>query len=808
MDSTSRGGSLHPAASAGEWNNLVAQGQVLLEQMWDDENIDQSPFQPRSSLERWGWVEHGFPRLHSTSQTYVAPLHQLRGVEGLEFVRDLYPIDSNNSRWWTAIRKVHSEPYENPIEYRQNNPTGGRYSALYNIHAHVLLWTENHDPREAARSRLIEDLPELLDFCDVGFLTYREKRENKVRIEKMQPLAWFHVPHLEHRGDTLRVVTRVMDMFGHRLATPGTSVTVPIGSEAYNALLATPCIRQFARLLIRYKHVIGVSVITSITVYHSWTLTSGSQPGHDTPGFLVHAAPFEKRLAKIRSENSNYEDDVASRGRYDWPHKLKPRLYLGKGENATPLWQPPLRPSQSSTGNAIPAVSGSSIHQPASSIHDQRGVSQNEEAGVFNPSQSLDSVSLRIDPLYEGEKRIALLQQGQKLQDAMWSVGTLPPQYAPVEIKNLTDINWRLTRKMSTVNLESLRFLEGYVGLEDLIESAEDKGIPQQVDPVSIAFPHEWYETQDQIAALNTVGELHSLISYKRRVVAQLESSVPYPPGLDPNANPAVPGSQTMPDSLPPIRDWGDVVSAEYFSDSPNPPSLDHGSALPKWWPILANPYRSVSPSATEVITDFLTDNGLSSVPGWPGITLPIGTLAYVQLLASPEIRQIVWPLITHKSTFGDATIASITVFDSNANSQSMPQVVDVNDNDDHSRDVQLNFVPYVQQRSEHLRSMLKRNSDFDLTGAEPFPPKDTSRPVGPLTSKDGPKWPCPLWPVRNFQTASTQMKEGPGPDTSKGPSDGSSGKDKGKGKGKDNQSGSGRGSFFQVSHFGRRNKS
>lgn len=211
---------------------------------------------------------------------------------------------------------------------------------------------------------------------------------------------------------------------------------------------------------------------------------------------------------------------------------------------------------------------------------------------------------------------------------------------------------------------------------------------------------------------------------------AQLTSHDVYPQGLV--------ADDEVPYKLPDVRDWQELVVPIWQKGAYR--HISEGLTPPAWWAILTAGISPVSPLAQEVIQRFLDDQGLDSVPAWPGITLPIGSTVYLQLLTTIEIGQVVSALTTRKKMFGDSVIASITVFDSGSDLQSRTNA-------------RLHFLANVRVVNNGVRVVRDRNRAFESVegGPKAFQPKDPARPTGPLSSKvERPLWPYPMRPIRN----------------------------------------------------------
>ncbi|KAK4499769.1 hypothetical protein PRZ48_007955 [Zasmidium cellare] len=607
-----------------------------------------------------------------------------------------------------------------------------------------------------------EDLPALRDFCDVGFLTYCQL-DKKISLGPtnagtVQPIAWFHIPYVKYDQTTLSAVTTVLNKLGHQGSFPDSPVSVPIGTDAFNALLATPIISQMADINIRHKHWFTTCAIASITIYNSWVQTKGSQAGHIAPGFLVHTAKVDEALERLRSENEEYERQNTASGRHDWPHKMRPMTHEG-GVMTWQFWQSPPRPLPGQTGKVTAVAGPSSQGQPLSRRGDQSIERIVGTRGAENLDVTGSSISLteRMNEPFEGQRLKSLLEAGHRLLEAM--MGTqqfIPTQAEWYSTKALSTKGWKQV-PVGPQDLSAVRFLEGYVGVEDLgsgVLTGRIGGVPKSVQ-ISFADPKDWKEIHHRHKALGEDDTYHSIVSYKGQVVAQLANNAPYPPALNPNPNPQVPNSQQMPGNLPEPHNWGDLVIPEYIAMTKRKSSGTFGP--PDWWPILTAGLKATSPQAQEAIQAFLDVNDLDSVPAWPGITFPIGSLTYMQLLSSLEIKQIVWTFIQHKQMFGNAVIVSITAFDSGSTS---PQGADT-DNDLS----QINFVAYVQKLSPLLKQMEADNRRFETRGRRAFEPKPGVQAKGPLSSKQEPLWPFPLRPVKNLPNApSYQPGPAPGP--------------------------------------------
>lgn len=219
------------------------------------------------------------------------------------------------------------------------------------------------------------------------------------------------------------------------------------------------------------------------------------------------------------------------------------------------------------------------------------------------------------------------------------------------------------------------------------------------------------------------------------------------------------------PETVPAVRDWGDLAVAEWMLLSRQRTTSKFKPPL--WWAILtAGETQHVSPHAQMAIERFLDSQGLDKVPAWPGITLPVGSAAYLELLSTAEIRQIVRALNVRKESFGNALVTSITVFE--------PDQDDEEYGEDEDNIYRHHFLANVQRVKEEIITMSQANREFERMNAGlVFPPLDAARPKGPLTTKREPQWPFPLRPTRYAEDSSdqthTNLGPAPGTDTGKG---------------------------------------
>lgn len=338
-------------------------------------------------------------------------------------------------------------------------------------------WVESHDSRHTALNPVPQEMPELLDFCDVRFLAYCGTRNDyraglkcyEATDRRHAPLlTWFHVPYISHCQETLSSISTIVQKLGHLLHYPYQPITLPIGSGFYNAMLATPIVKEFAKLLIRYRRIVGPSVITSISIYNSWTLDSELQIGQSAPGLLVHAARPDQQLVAIRRVNRDYEIRNAPDGRYDWPWKLRPGLFQGREAEAIPFWLPEPPPNQVS-------------------------VEQASTEPVREGTKPLVSLVLLTDAEVRSSPFLAA---GLGRFNAMLGkANTIPTQIISPTISSAMNSGWRV-KSMVEPNVEPLRFLDGYVGIEGY-QSSDRRSSRFKSPSVSIAALDQWADSED-----------------------------------------------------------------------------------------------------------------------------------------------------------------------------------------------------------------------------------------------------------------------------------------------------------------------
>lgn len=267
-------------------------------------------------------------------------------------------------------------------------------------------------------------------------------------------------------------------------------------------MLATPLVAEFARLLIRYKHIMGTSLVTSITIYNSWALKPDLQISQSAPGLLVHAASSELQLDRIRSENQSYERN-APFVQCDWPHKLRPTLYAGPRGKTVRFWLPEPPPDQLSLNFA------SSTQQGSSSTHEPHDTSQIEQAANATGS-NFTGLPVSLGLLTDAEARSSpFLEPGLGLFRAMLGVeSNVPAQILTSSVTTARQHHWNIVQTKA-LDVKPLQFLHAYFGVENYQHVAERGVSTYKSAAVSLSAPGgkdecaEFTDTYEKVSALS-----------------------------------------------------------------------------------------------------------------------------------------------------------------------------------------------------------------------------------------------------------------------------------------------------------------